>query len=97
MIKLQFGLEFYEEPVIDEETGQTAYVMKSRPAIYTADKAVKGPNYMHLLDENDTVIASFEGISDFAGYELLEGEWSDPIVDVDNDDLSLVVNAILGL
>ena len=105
MIKLQFGLDFYEEPVTeiiteteyydeeetDPETGeitwvtkssevereQTTYITKSRPMIYDADAAIRGENYVHLIT-NGVITASFEGISDFVGYELLEGEWSEP-------------------
>ena len=86
MIKLQFGIDFYEElisttvtdPETGEETETTEWVTKTRPMIYEADKAIKGPDYVHLLDTSGNITASFEGISDFSGYELLEGEWSEP-------------------
>ena len=82
MIKLQFGLDFYEEQITaaDPETGgeTTEWVTKTRPMIYEADKAIKGPDYVHLVDASGNITASFEGISDFSGYELLEGEWSEP-------------------
>lgn len=49
---------------------------------YECTKAVKGPDFVHLY-QGDTVILSCLGITDFSGYALTDGEWSDPDPDLD--------------
>ena len=83
MVKFKFGKEYYEVPTfaINEDTGeeqQVGYTTIERDMIYEGDKAVKGPDYIRLYDAAGNEIASFASISDFSGYELLEGEWSEP-------------------
>lgn len=41
-------------------------------------KAIKGNSYIQLFDEAGNCIASFNGISDFSGYEIMGGEWAAP-------------------
>ena len=45
---------------------------------YKANKAVKGKDFVKLYDENNNCIVSFEGIRDFAGYEIIGGNWTEP-------------------
>lgn len=45
---------------------------------YECSKAIKGSNYIHLLDENGVKIATFDGIKDFAPFSITGGEWSEP-------------------
>ena len=40
--------------------------------------AIKGDDYIHLLDENGALIVSFEGVSDFSGFNLTNGEYTSP-------------------
>lgn len=44
--------------------------------IFECEKAVKGSDFVHLLDKNDNVIASFKGVSDFSLFSIEEGEWT---------------------
>lgn len=41
-------------------------------------RAVKGADYVELYDAGGTCFASFAGISDFSGYRVEDGAWSDP-------------------
>ena len=41
-------------------------------------KAIKGNDYIHLLNANNELIVSFEGITSFDGYSISGGDWSDP-------------------
>lgn len=45
--------------------------------IYDCTKAEKGSDYVRLYYE-DTCILYCSGISDFTGYEVIDGEWSSP-------------------
>ena len=45
--------------------------------------AIKGDNYIHLLDENGIMVAAFDSISDFSGFTLENGSYSDPTADHD--------------
>ena len=40
--------------------------------------AIKGEDYIHLLDENGALIVSLEGISDFSLFTLVNGEYTAP-------------------
>jgi hypothetical protein len=40
--------------------------------------AIKGEDYIHLLDENGTLIVSLEGIADFSVFTLTNGEYASP-------------------
>lgn len=41
------------------------------------EKAIKGANYIHVYN-NGVCDMAFDGISNFDGYELIDGEWSMP-------------------
>lgn len=40
--------------------------------------AIKGGNYVHLLAENGTMIAAFDGVTDFSYFSISGGNWTDP-------------------
>ena len=40
--------------------------------------AIKGEDYIHLLDESGALIVSLEGISDFSLFTLVNGEYTSP-------------------
>ena len=40
--------------------------------------AIKGEDYILLLDEGGDVIASFEGIKDFSAFFITDGDWIIP-------------------
>lgn len=50
---------------------------------YTCKTALKGNDYIHLLDENGCMVAAFDGISDFGGFTIAGGSWTSP-TDVDS-------------
>ena len=45
---------------------------------YECTAALKGSEYIRLLDSAGCMVASFEGISDFSGFEISGGEWCVP-------------------
>lgn len=45
---------------------------------FVCSKAVKGSDYIYLFNEDNKNIISFDGISSFDNYILLEGIWSNP-------------------
>ena len=45
---------------------------------YPCSKAIKGPDYIHLVDENGVMIAAFDGVSDFSGFSISNGSWATP-------------------
>lgn len=45
---------------------------------YACTTAIKGDTYIRLLDENDALIADFEGISDFSAFSISGGSWESP-------------------
>ena len=45
---------------------------------YECTTAIKGSNYIHLLDSSGCMIASFDGISDFRGFSISGGTWCVP-------------------
>lgn len=45
---------------------------------YTCTTALKGADYIHLLDSNGNMIAAFDGITDFSGYSITDGFWTTP-------------------
>lgn len=40
--------------------------------------ALKGDNYVHLLDANGDMIAAFDEVSDFSGFKISGGNWTTP-------------------
>ena len=45
--------------------------------------AIKGNDYIHLLDENGVMSATFDGISDFSKFTLEDGSYTAPTADHD--------------
>jgi hypothetical protein len=45
---------------------------------YQCNTAVKGESYVRLYDDNGICFISFNGISNFTGYEINGGEWTSP-------------------
>lgn len=45
--------------------------------------AIKGADYIHLLDENNVMVAAFGEISDFSGFTLENGSYTPPTNDHD--------------
>lgn len=45
---------------------------------YDCTTAIKGEDYIRLLDENGCLVASFDGIADFSAFELHGGEYTEP-------------------
>ena len=52
-------------------------------ASYSCATAIKGSNYVRLVDSNGVLVASFEGVSDFTGFSISGGSWTDPTVESD--------------
>lgn len=52
-----------------------------RDTPYVCHKAIKGDNYIHLLDASDGMIAAFDGITDFNLFTITNGEWTTPASD----------------
>lgn len=44
---------------------------------YECARAVRGEDFITLYDEGGSTVG-FSGISDFSGYAVEDGEWSDP-------------------
>lgn len=40
--------------------------------------ALKGSDYIHLLDADGVMIAAIDGITDFTGFAISDGEWTTP-------------------
>jgi len=55
---------------------------------YSCSVALKGANYIHLLDENGYLIAAFDGVSNFSSFQISGGNWTVPASD---DDCYLAV------
>lgn len=45
---------------------------------YECTTALKGSDYIHLLDSDEGMVASFDGVTDFSGFEISGGEWCVP-------------------
>lgn len=45
--------------------------------------AIKGDDYIHLLDENGIMVVAFDAISDFSGFTLENGSYTSPTEDHD--------------
>lgn len=55
---------------------------------YPCSVALKGADYIHLLDEGGYLIAAFDGITSFSGFTISGGSWTVPPSD---DDCYLAV------
>lgn len=45
---------------------------------YSCTTALKGADYIHLLDSNGSMIAAFDGITDFTDFAITDGSWTTP-------------------
>lgn len=45
---------------------------------YPCSTALKGDDYVHLLNANGKIIVAFDGVSDFSGFTITGGEWVSP-------------------
>lgn len=50
-------------------------VLVAYGAEYSCARAVKGEDSIVLYDEQGIPFVRFEGISDFSGYEIIDGKW----------------------
>lgn len=48
---------------------------------YTCSVAIKGADYIHLLDENGCMCTAFDGVTDFSAFQVHNGDWTLPIED----------------
>ena len=55
---------------------------------YPCSVALKGADYIHLLDVGGYLIAAFDGITNFSGFTISGGSWTIPASD---DDCYLAV------
>lgn len=49
---------------------------------YECATAIKGADYIHLLDENGVMIATFDEITSFSGFKLSNGSYTSPTADM---------------
>jgi hypothetical protein len=52
--------------------------IKYLEATINCTTAIKGADYIHLLDDEGTLVASFDGVSDFSKFSITGGSWTDP-------------------
>ena len=45
---------------------------------YPCSTALKGDNYVHLLNAKGKLIVAFDGVSDFSGFTISGGTWVTP-------------------
>ena len=50
---------------------------------YDCATALKGSDYIHLLDSDGTMIAAFDGITNFSGFTIKNGSWTTPTPEED--------------
>lgn len=43
---------------------------------YSCTTAVKGEDYIHLLNEEGQLTTVFDGISDFSDFSITDGDWT---------------------
>lgn len=55
---------------------------------YPCSKAVKGDDYVHLVNANGKLIVAFDGVSDFSGFTITGGNW---IIPTPEDECYLAV------
>lgn len=48
---------------------------------YPCSVAIRGSDYIHLLDENGIMTAAFDKITDFSDYTLQDGSYTSPTAD----------------
>ena len=45
---------------------------------YSCTKAIKGSDYIHLVDDNGCMVASFDGVTNFNAFTISGGSWTTP-------------------
>ena len=50
---------------------------------YPCTTAIKGEDYIHLLDERGRLRTAFDGISDFSDFSITDGDWTSPTPEED--------------
>lgn len=50
---------------------------------YRCAKALKGPDYIHLIDDSGLMVASFDKVINFSAFTISEGTWTTPTSDDD--------------
>lgn len=50
---------------------------------YVCAAAIKGDDYIHLLNEDGEMTVAFDGISDFKDFSITDGEWVTPTPEED--------------
>lgn len=54
-------------------------IVKFLEESYECSKAIKGDNYIHLLDGNGDLIVAFDEIASFDGFAIEDGDWATPM------------------
>lgn len=50
---------------------------------YPCARALMGNDYIHLLDERGVMVTAFDGVVDFSGFTIMDGEWETPVAEGD--------------
>lgn len=50
---------------------------------YLCAAAIKGDDYIHLLNKDGEMTVTFDGITDFSGFSITDGDWTSPTADHD--------------
>lgn len=45
---------------------------------FSCATAIKGADYIHLLDASGLMIAAFDGVTDFSAFSISDGSWKTP-------------------
>ena len=48
---------------------------------YSCATAIRGDDYVHLLNEDGEMTVAFDGISDFKDFSIADGDWTSPTAD----------------
>ena len=55
--------------------------LKYLDEVFDCTTAIKGDDYIHLLDDNGVMVAAFDAITDFSGFTLENGSYVSPTAD----------------
>lgn len=48
---------------------------------FECETAIKGEDYVHLLDADGVMFVAFDGVTDFSGFAITGGAWKTPTAD----------------
>ena len=48
---------------------------------YSCATAIRGDDYVHLLNEDGEMTVAFDAISDFKDFSITDGDWTSPTAD----------------